>query len=182
MFSEYKREVSENCRLSMSSARHNSRPQSVTGRLNVIEAWGLSVFGARTLFRFQPREPRDCSAYAGGVVGDDTIVRLLTYCCEEAAGNVRVPASQREMTPQKRTKPVACCIRCHAANWDLYITNRANCARTVDRKGTRCRGMFVSAIGTDDWRECPACGATGQEFTGRCTQCQGDGWVLARKG
>lgn len=84
------------------------------------------------------------------------------------------------MEPQKRTRPVAYCIRCHAANWNLYITNRAKCARLVDRKGTRCRGMFVSATGADDWRECPACGATGQEFVGRCTQCQGDGWLLAR--
>lgn len=56
----------------------------------------------------------------------------------------------------------------------------AKCRRMTDRKGNQCRGEFIGALGADDWLECPSCGATGREFVGRCTQCEGDRWILAR--
>jgi hypothetical protein len=85
------------------------------------------------------------------------------------------------MELSKRARPVAYCSECHTANWNPNITNGAACRRMVNRKGTRCTGLFMSVLGPDDWIECPSCCATGQEFVGRCAECEGAGWLLVRK-
>ena len=42
-------------------------------------------------------------------------------------------------------------------------------------------GFYLSAMSTTDWQECSTCHATGYENTARCTQCDGDGWIYARR-
>ena len=45
-----------------------------------------------------------------------------------------------------------------------------------------CRGSFRSAVGVNDWSECPTCAATGWTGNVRCQHCQGDGWHYALRG
>jgi len=44
--------------------------------------------------------------------------------------------------------------------------------------GKRCKGTNQSAIGENDWLECPSCAAAGYEGNNLCQQCRGDGWIF----
>lgn len=90
--------------------------------------------------------------------------------------------SKEAMEREKQTKPVAYCVKCGAPNRNIATTDgNARCGRIVDMKGKRCGGAFRGAIREDDWKECPSCGATASEPAGQRSQCEGEGWLLARK-
>jgi hypothetical protein len=84
------------------------------------------------------------------------------------------------MNDQRRSRPVAYCIKCHAPSRAVGGAESAKCERIVDRKGTRCGGVLRSAQRATDWRECRSCGATGMNAMGMCTQCRGEGWLLVQ--
>ena len=79
--------------------------------------------------------------------------------------------------------PVTVCTVYHSPGHNIAASN-GQCPKVYNYNGkqNRCRGIMGSAIGVDDWMECPSCGATGSEtLTGkRCTQCEGEGWLFVR--
>src|SRR5262249_10453984 len=81
---------------------------------------------------------------------------------------------------EKRPLPVTCCTVCGVVG---YTIERANtqCGKRFD--GKRCKGTISSALQENDWAECPSCNSTG--WAGlkglRCTQCDGAGWLFARR-
>ena len=52
------------------------------------------------------------------------------------------------------------------------------CSRIAGHR--KCKGVFQSAVGVNDWAECPTCGATGEDGMRACPQCQGQGWFFIR--
>src|SRR5438445_4659545 len=79
---------------------------------------------------------------------------------------------------QKLSPPVAKCTRCGHLRRDVGSIG-GRCVRRPD--GKRCEGFYLSAASTTDWQECSTCHATGYEHTGRCSQCDGDGWIYTRR-
>jgi len=55
-------------------------------------------------------------------------------------------------------------------------------SNTPTASGERCTGTNQSAIGDNDWAECPWCMATGweREYT-TCSRCFGNGWLFQRR-
>src|SRR5207244_9240380 len=80
--------------------------------------------------------------------------------------------------PEKLSPPVAKCTRCGHLRRDVGSIG-GRCVRRPD--GKRCEGFYLSVMSTTDWQECSTCHATGYENTARCSQCDGDGWIFARR-
>jgi len=79
---------------------------------------------------------------------------------------------------EKRPKPVTCCTNCGAPGYNIGLAN-GKCGRMVGKE--RCKGVNQSAIGENDWSECPSCAGSGYEGENRCSQCTGAGWLFARR-
>jgi DnaJ-class molecular chaperone len=47
--------------------------------------------------------------------------------------------------------------------------------------GKICEGTNVNATLAADWAECPSCAATGLKGDKTCGQCDGFGWLFARR-
>jgi hypothetical protein len=78
----------------------------------------------------------------------------------------------------KRPKPVTSCTHCRAPGHNIQLAN-GKCGRMVGTK--RCTGTNQSAIGDNDWGECPSCAASGYDGAAQCRQCdRGSGWVFVR--
>lgn len=75
------------------------------------------------------------------------------------------------MTHTRRSRPVAVCTKCGAYSYRAESINE-QCSMKPD--GKRCRGVYGSALNVADWKECPACTATG------CDRCNGAGWIYVR--
>ena len=86
-------------------------------------------------------------------------------------------SSPRGFDMEKRPKPVTVCTDCGAPGYDVKLST-GSCGRMV--RGKRCRGTNQSAIGDNDWRECPACAASGYEGVAQCGECDGFGWFFQR--
>ena len=78
---------------------------------------------------------------------------------------------------EKQPKPVTCCTVCGKVGYSINLANGL-CGRRYD--GKRCRGVNQSAIGVNDWSECPSCTATGWEGNSMCHPCNGSGWIFVR--
>lgn len=94
----------------------------------------------------------------------------------------REPSSKEsahaELKEYAHGKSVARCTNCATASRDDSMINHS-CNRKVD--GKTCRGVYRSAIGLDDWRECEVCGTRGRSIEGgRCQSCDGEGWIYQR--
>jgi DnaJ-class molecular chaperone len=79
-----------------------------------------------------------------------------------------------------REKPLAVCPECHTS-----ITKDGNvrrimepCGRKID--GRRCKGVFTTAMGPNDWKLCPACFGDGIANDKKCQMCVGSGWIYQR--
>jgi hypothetical protein len=70
--------------------------------------------------------------------------------------------------------PVARCPACGHVTRDFELIAK-RCERVRD--GARCRGVTAGTGSYDEWQACPGCEATGRQGSGRCPQCQGDGWL-----
>lgn len=81
-------------------------------------------------------------------------------------------------SPAKKTRPFAVCTRCGSFSYDIGQVNQRCYHRFNNR---RCRGVFRSMLGSNDWEECTACGASGQGETGICLACAGKGWKNIRE-
>ena len=68
--------------------------------------------------------------------------------------------------------PIAARRRTNAA-----LINRG-CGRMVE--GKRCAGKNGREMRKTDWKECPACSATGFARAGTCERCDGAGWLFVR--
>ena len=77
-----------------------------------------------------------------------------------------------------KNKPVAVCTICGATTHNASSINTP-CGNRPE--GKKCRGVFGSTLAPNDWEECPSCHGLGQEGHSRCLQCDGDGWLYARK-
>lgn len=78
-----------------------------------------------------------------------------------------------------RPRPVAVCTKCKTYSDRIEAVNQG-CHRGSGKD--RCKGIFRSAIGADDWATCTVCNGTA--FTAareRCGVCQGTGWRFVRK-
>jgi len=73
-------------------------------------------------------------------------------------------------------KPVTSCTNCRAAGYSIQLAN-GRCGRVISG-GKRCKGTTQSAIGDNDWVECPSCATTGWEGANRCSRCDGAGWLF----
>lgn len=76
---------------------------------------------------------------------------------------------------EKRPLPVTSCTNCGAVGYNIALANRP-CGRTVNKK--RCKGINQSAIGTNDWKECPTCKGSGWQGGNMCSRCWGAGWLF----
>jgi len=61
----------------------------------------------------------------------------------------------------KRPRPVTSCTDCRAAGYNIDLANE-KCGRTLAHE-QRCKGTIQSAIGENDWAECPSCAASGYD-------------------
>jgi hypothetical protein len=77
-----------------------------------------------------------------------------------------------------RPKPVARCTNCGTASYNATLIN-GECGRMVG--GKRCVGTNGRTMRKTDWKECPACSATGLTSAGICERCDGVGWLFVRK-
>ena len=77
---------------------------------------------------------------------------------------------------EKRSRPVTSCTHCGNAGYSIGLAN-GRCGQAI--KGKRCKGLNQSAIGSNDWTECPLCNATGWADVA-CVQCDGAGWLFVR--
>jgi hypothetical protein len=77
----------------------------------------------------------------------------------------------------EKQKPVAVCTQCSEYSFNATQINQ-RCYRQIDRK--RCRGVFGSTIGVNDWEECPGCHAEGYVNGTKCDRCSGVGWFFTR--
>jgi hypothetical protein len=75
----------------------------------------------------------------------------------------------------KRPKPVTICKRCGAPGHNIILAN-GKCGRMSSTH--RCTGINQSAIGEEDWAECPSCETTGYDRNNQCMQCKGMGWLF----
>jgi len=78
---------------------------------------------------------------------------------------------------EKLSPPLAVCTRCRAYTRAVQSINE-RCPNHVG--GKRCKGVFRSALGKGDWKECSTCEATGRDGDGRCPPCEGFGWIFIR--
>jgi hypothetical protein len=76
-----------------------------------------------------------------------------------------------------KPKPLAVCTRCGTYSHRVESINHG-CHQ--GRGKDRCKGVFRSAIGVDDWKECGACSGTAWVGSAQCGNCQGSGWLFAR--
>jgi hypothetical protein len=77
---------------------------------------------------------------------------------------------------EKQQLPVTYCTNWGKVGHNISLAN-GRCGQMLDRK--RCKGLNQSAIGINDWEECPTCAGTG--WTGqRCVRCDGAGWLFVR--
>jgi hypothetical protein len=77
----------------------------------------------------------------------------------------------------ERPKPVARCTKCGALSYDATLID-GECGRMVG--GKRCAGTNGREMRKTDWKECPACSATGFARAGTCERCDGEGWLFVR--
>ena len=82
------------------------------------------------------------------------------------------------MSDKKKSPPVAVCTDCREYSYDITRVNE-RCHKVY--VGKRCKGVFGSVIGTNDWNECEHCHATGMIDDKECEYCGGYGWLLMRK-
>ena len=73
------------------------------------------------------------------------------------------------MTPLPR--PVARCTKCGDLTYNGGQIN-GNCSKRYG--GKRCKGVYGSAMNTNDWAECQHCGGSG------CDACSRVGWRYVR--
>lgn len=74
--------------------------------------------------------------------------------------------------------PVGVCTKCGDITYDAARINE-NCDRQPG--GKRCKGVYGSAMNSDDWEKCGACDGLGRAGnSGSCSICQGTGWVFVR--
>jgi hypothetical protein len=59
---------------------------------------------------------------------------------------------------EKQLRPATYCTNCGKVGYNIGLANE-RCRQMGDRK--RCKGQNQSAIGINDWIECPACEGTG---------------------
>jgi hypothetical protein len=78
----------------------------------------------------------------------------------------------------KRPRPVTYCTDCRAVGYNIDLADE-KCGRTLAHE-KRCKGTIQSAIGENDWAECPSCAASGYDRTAQCFQCRGSGWLFVR--
>ncbi len=80
-----------------------------------------------------------------------------------------------QLDMEKRLKPETACTDCGAPGSNITLTeDYGNCWRVG------CKGRIQTAIGENDWAECPSCAATGWEGGKDCSQCDGAGWLFVR--
>jgi hypothetical protein len=77
----------------------------------------------------------------------------------------------------KRPKPVTSCTDCGTPGYNIGLAN-LKCGRVFSKK--TCKGTNQSAIGDNDWVECPSCEGVGYRGEPQCSQCGGPGWLFAR--
>jgi hypothetical protein len=76
---------------------------------------------------------------------------------------------------EKKSKPVAICSKC-ARPTTNYDAIGVSCSRRLSNR-EKCRGVYISALRDEDWKECPSCAATDTA----CSLCSGVGWLFVGK-
>jgi DnaJ-class molecular chaperone len=84
-------------------------------------------------------------------------------------------ATSDEPSVRRRDRPIGICPRCHAVVRAFDQLGK-KCAR-LTASGSKCPGLIRSAVGLDEWTECPDCGATGRTDDNICARCNGEGWL-----
>jgi len=84
-----------------------------------------------------------------------------------------------DLTSESRGRPVGICPRCHRPVWSFDQIGR-KCGRPLTA-GKTCPGVIRSAIGSDEWSQCPNCLGTGRVDGSLCQPCSGEGWTYARR-
>lgn len=78
---------------------------------------------------------------------------------------------------EPKSPPVAVCEVCGDMSDRIETINR-QCSRSYGKK--RCRGIYGSRLSNDDWLACVRCDGTGNNKSGGCLHCQGNGWLKNR--
>ena len=79
----------------------------------------------------------------------------------------------------EKNRPVAVCSDCITYSFDMRDINTP-CR--VQRGKRTCAGIYADTTDPVNWKECTACGGTGEAWDGdSCTACQQSGWLLSRR-
>jgi hypothetical protein len=85
------------------------------------------------------------------------------------------PRREAQLDMEKRRKHETACTDCGEPGSNITLAeDYGSCWRTG------CKGSIQTAIGENDWAECPSCAATGWESGKTCSQCDGAGWLFVR--
>lgn len=82
--------------------------------------------------------------------------------------------STNDQPRKKRLPPAGKCLSCGAEFSMLTMDPKQRCPDCG-------RGPIGSRMTEGDWRECETCGATGFVGSQLCMDCDGKGWLHARK-
>lgn len=88
-------------------------------------------------------------------------------------------SSSTDLSATRRDRPIGICPRCHAVVRAFDLLDK-KCTRPL-ASGTKCPGLIRSALGTDEWTECPDCRATGYVHDSVCARCNGEGWLYDKR-
>ena len=82
---------------------------------------------------------------------------------------------------EKQRQPLSYCTKCGKVyRGTSSLDGGVKCSNIIDGNGSRCKGAVIGAFGSNNWKECPSCGATGYNGSLRCDQCRGEGWYYSR--
>lgn len=82
------------------------------------------------------------------------------------------------MNAAKRERPVGICARCHKPVRSFEQIGK-KCEKPLPF-GKKCPGVIRTAIGLQEWSECPSCRGTGLTDGTDCLRCDGEGWIYVR--
>ena len=76
--------------------------------------------------------------------------------------------------PSPKEKPYAECTGCGTPTANVSVINQScNLMKQTNGEIKKCKGVYRSKIGNNDWEMCPFCLGNGDS----CSVCKGYGWV-----